>query len=128
MKRLALCLGIAISVLFGVKRACMSNPSNEGRVLYEKQGKWFESRGTRCFGWLWLPDERGEPPPVVIMAHGFGAQMDFGLPAFAERFVEKGMAVFMFDYRNFGKSEGEPRNLVSPIKDTFRTGTPPLIL
>jgi len=48
------------------------------------------------------------------MAHGFGAQRDFGLPAYAERFAEEGMAVFLFDYRNFGDSEGEPRNLVNP--------------
>lgn len=81
---------------------------------YEKLGKWFQSQGTRCFGWLWLPSERVGSPPVVLMAHGFGAQMDFALPAFAERFVREGIAVFMFDYRNFGKSEGEPRNLVSP--------------
>lgn len=82
--------------------------------FYDRKGKWFSSHGARCFGWLWLPLGEASPPPVVIMAHGFGAQMDFGLPAFAERFVASGMAVFMFDYRNFGKSEGEPRNLVSP--------------
>lgn len=92
-----------------------SQPARGGKqVHYEKRGEWFSSQGTRCFGWLWLPGEHAGPPPVVIMAHGYGAQMDFGLPAFAERFVNAGLAVFMFDYRNFGKSEGEPRNLVSP--------------
>jgi pimeloyl-ACP methyl ester carboxylesterase len=53
-------------------------------------------------------------PPVVVMAHGFAAERTFRLPAFAEKFVERGLAVFLFDYRNFGGSEGEPRNLVSP--------------
>jgi dienelactone hydrolase len=48
------------------------------------------------------------------MAHGFGAQRDCGLPSYAERFARRGMAVFLFDYRNFGASEGEPRNLVNP--------------
>ena len=50
---------------------------------------------------------------MVIMAHGFGAERTFGLPAYAERFLQRGMAAFLFDYRNFGDSDGEPRNLVS---------------
>jgi pimeloyl-ACP methyl ester carboxylesterase len=50
------------------------------------------------------------------MAHGFAAERSFRLPAFASEFVDKGMAVFLFDYRNFGDSEGEPRNLVNPLR------------
>lgn len=73
----------------------------------------FFSEGTRCAGRLYLP-EGVHKPPVVIMAHGFAAQCDFGLPAFAERFTGQGLAVYMFDYRNFGASGGEPRNLVNP--------------
>lgn len=78
----------------------------------------FLSSGTTCAGTLYLPD--GDKPPVVVMAHGFGAERTFGLPAYAERFVDRGLAVFLFDYRNFGDSGGEPRNLVSPrrhVKD-----------
>lgn len=52
--------------------------------------------------------------PVIIMAGGLAEQKDFGLDVYAERFVEEGFAVFLFDYRNFGASEGRPRNLVSP--------------
>ena len=48
------------------------------------------------------------------MAHGLAAERAFGLASFAQRFAQKGMAVFVFDYRNFGDSQGEPRNLVSP--------------
>jgi alpha-beta hydrolase superfamily lysophospholipase len=72
----------------------------------------FTSRGTRCAAWLYLPD-RVKRPPVVVMAHGFAAERTFGLPAFAERFVKRGLAAFVFDYRNFGASDGRPRNLVS---------------
>lgn len=53
-------------------------------------------------------------PPVVVMAHGFGAERTFGLEPFAERFARAGLATFLFDYRCFGDSEGEPRNLISP--------------
>lgn len=80
---------------------------------FTRTDHYFKSRGKRCAAWLYLP--QGEKrPPVVVMAHGFGAQRDFGLPAYAERFAERGMAVLLFDYRNFGASEGEPRNLVNP--------------
>ncbi|MEW6443963.1 MAG: alpha/beta hydrolase [bacterium] len=75
----------------------------------------FLSQGTRCAGWLFRPGGVADPP-VVVMAHGFAAERTFRLPAFAERFAEKGIAAFVFDYRNFGSSDGEPRNLVHPAK------------
>ncbi|MFC2000591.1 alpha/beta hydrolase [Chloroflexota bacterium] len=73
----------------------------------------FYSHGTRCSGWLYRPGGI-ERPPIVIMAHGFAAEKTFRLPAYAERFVQEGIAVFIFDYRCFGDSDGQPRNLVSP--------------
>ena len=53
-------------------------------------------------------------PPIVVMAHGFGAQREMRLPDFAERFASRGLAVLVFDYRCFGDSDGEPRNLIDP--------------
>jgi pimeloyl-ACP methyl ester carboxylesterase len=73
----------------------------------------FVSQGTRCAGDLVLP-KGVQRPPVVLMAHGFGAERSFRLPAFAERFVARGLAVFLFDYRCFGDSDGKPRNYVHP--------------
>ena len=73
----------------------------------------FLSRGTTCTGDLYLPDGDG-PHPCLVMAHGFGAQRDFSLPPFAQVFANAGMAVFLFDYRGFGDSEGLPRQWVSP--------------
>ena len=75
----------------------------------------FQSHGLKCAGWLFLP-EGVSKPPVVIMAHGIAAERTFRLPAFAEKFTARGLACFIFDYRNFGASEGEPRNLVSPAR------------
>jgi pimeloyl-ACP methyl ester carboxylesterase len=43
-----------------------------------------------------------------------GGEKTFKLPDYAERFTQQGLAVFLFDYRNFGASDGEPRNLISP--------------
>jgi fermentation-respiration switch protein FrsA (DUF1100 family) len=47
------------------------------------------------------------------MAHGFSAVREQMLDAYAERFMQTGMAVLLFDYRHFGKSSGEPRQLLS---------------
>ncbi len=46
------------------------------------------------------------------MAHGFGAIKEARLDAYAERFAAAGYVVLVFDYRHFGDSTGEPRNLV----------------
>lgn len=47
------------------------------------------------------------------MAHGFGATRDASLAPYATRFAAAGMHVLLFDYRHFGTSDGEPRQLVS---------------
>ncbi len=73
----------------------------------------FISREVRCDGDLYLPRGGGKAP-VVIMGHGFAAERVFRLPAYAEHFAKKGIAVYIFDYRCFGGSAGEPRNYVSP--------------
>lgn len=69
----------------------------------------FVSHGLKLSAWLFLPEGMARPP-VVVMAHGFGATRVLGLRPFAERFVAAGIACLVFDYRNFGDSEGEPRN------------------
>jgi dienelactone hydrolase len=50
--------------------------------------------------------------PAVVMAHGFAAQRASGLAEYAQRFADRGLAVLLFDYRHFGDSDGEPRDLV----------------
>jgi pimeloyl-ACP methyl ester carboxylesterase len=72
----------------------------------------FPSRGETCAGTLMLP--ANDRPPVIVMAHGFGAIRTAGLPAIARRFVAEGFAVYLFDYRTFGGSSGHPRQWVSP--------------
>ena len=49
------------------------------------------------------------------MAHGFGAERAFQLPADADRFVDRGVAALLFDYRGFGDSEG-PHQRVDPFR------------
>jgi len=46
------------------------------------------------------------------MAHGLAGVREMGLAAFAERFTAAGYACLVFDYRHFGASSGEPRQLL----------------
>ncbi|MCC7076375.1 MAG: alpha/beta fold hydrolase [Acidimicrobiia bacterium] len=82
-------------------------------TAFERHDVEFHSTGEQCAAWLYRP--HGVPaPPVLVMAHGFGALRTFGLEPFAEEFCSRGLAVLVFDYRTFGDSDGRPRQLVSP--------------
>lgn len=72
----------------------------------------FRSADAECSAWLYLP-EGSTRSPVVVMAHGLGAIREMRLDAYAERFVAAGLACLVFDYRHFGSSDGEPRQLLS---------------
>lgn len=71
-------------------------------------------------GWHYRPDRGGGPWPTIVMAHGFSAVKEMYLDRFAEAFAAAGLAALVFDNRNFGASEGEPRQEIDPwqqIKD-----------
>ena len=73
----------------------------------------FRSDGVHCAAWLYRPKAaKKSRVPVVVMAHGFAAQRAFGLESYAKQFAARGLAVLLFDYRHFGDSGGEPRDLV----------------
>ena len=72
----------------------------------------FPSGGEQCAAYLYRPSPAEQLVPCVVMAHGFTGTRDERLPAYAERFVAAGLAVLVFDYRHFGESGGEPRQLV----------------
>jgi pimeloyl-ACP methyl ester carboxylesterase len=56
------------------------------------------------------------------MAHGIGGTRDSALLPFAEEFATAGLDVLLFDYRCFGDSTGEPRQLGYPPRhrDDYR--------
>lgn len=47
------------------------------------------------------------------MGHGGSGTKRLGLPHYAERFAAAGLAVLAFDYRHFGASDGEPRQVIN---------------
>jgi dienelactone hydrolase len=81
----------------------------------------FTSGSETCAAWLYRPAEaeaetETEPEtaavPCVILAHGFAGVREARLDAYAERFAAAGLAALVFDYRHFGASTGEPRQLL----------------
>lgn len=74
----------------------------------------FKSQGATLRGRLYIPDNKSKKSPVVIMAHGFTTTIN-GMTAdkYAEKFSEAGFAALLYDHRNFGISDGEPRQEIN---------------
>jgi fermentation-respiration switch protein FrsA (DUF1100 family) len=78
----------------------------------------FLSAGIRCVavhisgeGDAFADEQRRRP--CVVLGHGFAGTVDSGLIPFAERYAAAGLDALAFDYRHFGASDGEPRQLLS---------------
>jgi uncharacterized protein len=74
----------------------------------------FNAEETVLRGWLYLPDDAHGRVPGVVMAHGFTAVKEMYLDRYAEVFAAAGLGVLVFDHRNFGASDGEPRGEIDP--------------
>jgi dienelactone hydrolase len=79
--------------------------------MAQREDVQFRSGGDRVSAWLYRPGG-SDPAPLLVMAHGLGAVRTMRLDAYAERFSAAGYACLVFDYRNFGDSEGRPRQLL----------------
>src|SRR3954464_4929438 len=87
--------------------------------------------GTTLRGWHYLPEGAGRFP-TIVMAHGFSAVKEMYLDRYAEAFAKAGFACLVYDNRNFGASDGEPRQEIDPwqqVRDysdaiTFAAGRP----
>lgn len=80
---------------------------------FERTDVTFPSGATLCAAWLYLPrPEPAGPAPAVVLGHGLGAVKEMGLGAYAARFAAAGYVAVVFDYRHFGSSGGQPRQLL----------------
>ena len=92
-------------------------PISESKSTHERQAPSlrndvsFKVGGSKSKAWFYLPVEASVPVPCIVMNHGFGGTRDMLLENYAIRFQDAGLAVLTFDYRHFGESEGEPRQL-----------------
>ncbi|MEJ7785446.1 MAG: alpha/beta fold hydrolase, partial [Solirubrobacteraceae bacterium] len=80
-------------------------------AAFERTDETFESGGWRCAAWVYRPEGTG-PVPCVVLAHGWTGVREQRLDAYAERFAGAGYAAVVFDYRHFGASQGQPRQLL----------------
>ena len=73
----------------------------------------FNSEESIVRGWFYRPDGVG-PFPTVVLAGGWCYVRELVMPYYAEEFAAKGIAALVFDYRNLGVSDGEPRQHLDP--------------
>jgi alpha-beta hydrolase superfamily lysophospholipase len=73
------------------------------------------SEGEELEALFYLPEGEG-PHPCVVLAGGWCYVKELAQPLFAEVFRDAGLAAFIFDYRYFGGSSGEPRQQIDPWK------------
>jgi uncharacterized protein len=81
--------------------------------MYTKKDIQFSAGEIILRGWLYAPKHYSNAP-CVVMAHGFSALKEHCLDKFAVRFAEQGMCALVYDNRNFGDSDGLPRQEVDP--------------
>jgi fermentation-respiration switch protein FrsA (DUF1100 family) len=70
--------------------------------------------GVKLRAWLFVPDTGRKSYPAITMAHGYSGLRDHGIERFARAFADNGFVVLLHDHRNFGASEGEPRQDIDP--------------
>ncbi|KAI1026985.1 hypothetical protein LB504_008049 [Fusarium proliferatum] len=71
--------------------------------------------GLTLRGWFYTANGDGKHP-CIIMANGLAGLKEQLCPNFAQRFQAAGYGVLLFDHRNWGASDGLPRNETNPIQ------------
>ena len=74
----------------------------------------FDGECVTLRGWFYPAEGVSGRAPTVVMAHGFAAVKEMYLDSFAEVFAAAGLNALVFDNRNFGASDGEPRQEIDP--------------
>jgi uncharacterized protein len=74
----------------------------------------FDAEGVTLRGWFYPAEGASGTAPTIVMAHGFSAVKEMYLDAYAEVFAAGGLNALVFDNRNFGASDGEPRQEIDP--------------
>src|SRR5882757_4618453 len=74
----------------------------------------FDAEGVTLRGWFYPAEGASGRAPTVVMAHGFSAVKEMYLDSFAEVFAAAALNALVFDNRNFGASDGDPRQEIDP--------------
>ena len=74
----------------------------------------FDAEGVTLRGWFYPGGGPGVSAATVVLAHGFSAVKEMYLDDYAAVFAAAGLNALVFDNRNFGASDGEPRQEIDP--------------
>ncbi|KRA28057.1 MULTISPECIES: alpha/beta hydrolase [unclassified Nocardioides] len=66
-------------------------------------------------GWFYPAENATAPAPAVVMTHGMTAVKELYLDDYAEYFAAAGLNVVVYDHRNYGESDGLPRQETDPV-------------
>ena len=128
------CAVVEQRVIYGPNRYLQSweqpTPSEtEGLVIEEVQFNSLD--GTRLYGWFVQP-KHTKPDNVILFAHGRSENVSSLKNRLFEFVKRHQVAVLVFDYRGYGKSDGRPSEEglyidVTAARDwlAYRTGIPP---
>ncbi len=78
----------------------------------------FTSEGKKIAGLLFIPDnyKKGAKHPALVFDGPMTGLKDQVVAVYARKLAKKGYLCLTFDHRFYGESEGEPRQLESPLK------------
>jgi len=71
--------------------------------------------GVTLRGWFYPADGDTTSGATVVMAHGLSSVKEMYLDEYARVFSQAGLNVVVYDHRNFGSSDGTPRQEVDPV-------------
>lgn len=111
---LAACLAVVYSELRKFEYAQVYHPTKEvipwdGGIGEERKDVHFNAAdGVKLDGWFFPADANSPRKQMVfLVCHGNGGNITY-LEALYARLAETGANVLLFDYRGYGKSEGQP--------------------
>ena len=88
--------------------------SRKGLAMHREVEFRSENPGEMIRADLFTPDTGEGPWPVVIMGGGWCYVKELIMPEYANYFLDVGVSALIFDYRNFGASDGELRQHLDP--------------
>lgn len=92
--------------VFHPSRTFEALPASTG--LAWEEAMFTASDGTRLHGWFFpAPAQASQPARAILVCHGNGGNISHRLGT-AKSLHQLGVAVLLFDYRGYGRSEGRP--------------------
>lgn len=95
---------------FNVPRQDVEREEIDSIIPPNRESVSFSVDGSKIDAWFYSSD-KGQYSPCIVMSHGFGGTKDMLLEQYALKFTSIGYHTLIYDYRFFGSSEGEPRQL-----------------